>query len=130
MHAWTHEAIATLNADSPSLTELLPWRWVDPGAVHVLADGSLGLAWTLPLLDAELLTAEQREPMARALDGLLARLPAGIAFQVILVTQPADPAKLAGWVGVSPDGGDPLLRAMVRARIDAFGSYSAYHASN
>ena len=75
MHAWTHEAIATLNADSPSLTELLPWRWVDPGAVHVLADGSLGLAWSLPLLDAELLTPEQREPMARALDGLL-RAPA------------------------------------------------------
>ena len=117
MHAWTHEAIATLNADSPSLTELLPWRWVDPGAVHVLADGSLGLAWSLPLLDAELLTPEQREPMARALDGLLARLPAGIAFQVILVTQPADPAKLAGWVGASTNGGDPLLRAMVRARI-------------
>ena len=42
--------------------------------------------------------------MARALDGLLARLPAGIAFQVILVTQPADPAKLAGWVGACRGG--------------------------
>ena len=119
MHAWTHDGIATLNADSPSLSELLPWRWVDPGAVHVLADGSVGLAWSLPLLDAELLTPEQREPMARALDGLFARLPAGVAFQVILVNQPADPARLARWISASTDGGDPLLRAVVRARISA-----------
>jgi hypothetical protein len=87
---------------------------VDPGAVHVLADGSLGLAWSLPLLDAELLTPEQREPMARALDGLLARLPAGIAFLVILMNQPADPAKLGGWVGASTNGGTHF-QAMVRA---------------
>ena len=96
MPAWTHEDIATLSADSPSLTALLPWRWVEPGAVHVLADGSVGLAWSLPLLDAELLTPEQRQPMARALDGLLARLPAGVVFQVILVSQPADATRLAG----------------------------------
>jgi type-IV secretion system protein TraC len=92
---------------------------VDPGAVHVLADGSVGLAWSLPLLDAELLTPEQREPMARALDGLFARLPAGVAFQVILVNQPANPARLAGWISAATDGGDPLLRAVVRARIRA-----------
>ena len=87
MRAWTHEAIAALHADAPPLGDLLPWRWVEADAVHVLADGSLGLAWRLPLLDAELLTAEQREPMARAFDGLLARLPAGVAFQVVLVSR-------------------------------------------
>jgi TraC protein len=115
MHAWTHEAIAALHTDAPPLGDLLPWRWVEADAIHVLADGSLGLAWRLPLLDAELLTPEQREPLARAFDGLLARLPAGVAFQVLLVSEPGRSRRLEEWAA-APDGGARLLRAMAGAR--------------
>jgi type-IV secretion system protein TraC len=114
--AWTHAAIAALHTDAAPLADLLPWRWVEDGAVHVLADGSLGLAWSLPLLDAELLTPERREPLARALDGLLARLPAGVAFQVILVSQPGRSARLTAWAA-SPGGQSPVLERMTRARV-------------
>src|SRR5439155_15174153 len=108
MRAWTHQGIAALHADAPALGDLLPWRWVEADAIHVLADGSLGLAWRLPLLDAELLTPEQREPMARAFDGLLARLPAGVAFQVVLVSEPGRSRRLTEWM-TAPDGRAPLL---------------------
>jgi type-IV secretion system protein TraC len=118
MTAWTHEAIAALHADAPALGDLLPWRWVEADGVHVLADGSLGLAWRLPLLDAELLTAEQREPMARAFDGLLTRLPAGTAFQVVLSSQPGRSPRLAEWAAAPADR-TPLLDAMTRARVAA-----------
>jgi type-IV secretion system protein TraC len=121
MHAWTHEAIAALHADAPPLGDLLPWRWVEADAVHILADGSLGLAWRLPLLDAELLTPEQREPMARAFDGLLARLPAGVAFQVVLVSERGRSARLADWT-TAPDSRTPLLEAMASARRAALTS--------
>jgi hypothetical protein len=117
-HTWTHEAIASLHADAPPLGDLLPWRWVEADAVHVLADGSVGLAWRLPLLDAELLTPEQREPMARALDGLLARLPAGVAFQVVLVSEPGRSRRLAEWAAAA-NGHAPLLHAMAGARLAA-----------
>jgi hypothetical protein len=116
MRAWTHEAIAALHADAPPLGDLLPWRWVEADGVHVLADGSLGLAWRLPLVDAELLTAEQREPTARAFDGLLARLPAGTAFQVVLSSQPGRSPRLAEWAAAPADR-TPLLVAMTHARV-------------
>ncbi|PYM57193.1 MAG: hypothetical protein DMD79_20555 [Candidatus Rokuibacteriota bacterium] len=115
MRAWTHQGIAALHADAPALGDLVPWRWVEADAVHVLADGSLGLAWRLPLLDAELLTPEQREPMARAFDGWLARLPAGVAFQVVLVSEPGRSRRLAEWAAAG-DGGTLLLHAMAGAR--------------
>jgi type-IV secretion system protein TraC len=118
MPAWTHDGIAALHADAPPLGDLLPWRWVEADAIHALADGSLGLAWRLPLLDAELLTPEQREPLARAFDGLLARLPAGVAVQVILVSEPGRSRRLDEWA-TARDGHAPLLHAMAGARLAA-----------
>ena len=116
--AWTHEDIEALHSDVPSLGELLPWRWVEAGALHVLADGSAGLAWRLPLLDAELRSALEREPMARAFDGLLTRLPAGVAFQVIAVSSPCREDRLTAWA--RRNGGQaPLLQALADARVGA-----------
>ena len=56
--------------------------------------------------------------MARAFDGLLARLPAGVAFQVVLVSEPGRSRRLAEWAA-APDGHAPLLHAMAGARLAA-----------
>lgn len=112
--AWTWQAIEALHQDAPPLAELLPWRWVEDETVHVLADGSVGLAWALPLLDAELLAPEGREPMARALAGLLAALPAGVAFQWLLLSRPGGGPALDAWARGGPTDG--FLGAMAAAR--------------
>ena len=53
-----------------------------------------------------------------ALDGLLARLPAGVAFQVVLVSEPGRSRRLAEWAA-APDGRAPLLHPMAGARVGA-----------
>lgn len=112
--AWTWAALETLHRDAPPLADLLPWRWVEDETVHVMADGSVGLAWALPLLDAELLDPDAREPMARALDGLLAALPPGAAFQVILLNRSGGGPALAQWAAA--DAGDGMLGTLMAAR--------------
>ncbi len=113
MTAWTWEAIEALHRDAPALAGLLPWRWVEDSTIHVLADGSVGLAWRLPLLAA--LAPAQREPMARALDGLVARLPAGTAFSLTVLARPGAGPILGEWARAAAEP-HPLLSAITGAR--------------
>ena len=93
---WTWERIEALKADDPPLADLLPWRWVEQEHVpiHVLADGSLGLAWELSMADVELLDSGATESAHRAIQHFLHQIPTASAFQVLLLQWPTiDTAK-------------------------------------
>ena len=114
--AWTWSELDRVFTDAPPFARLLPWRWVEEDRIHVLADGSLGLAWRLPLLDAELSNEEARAPMATALEGLLNRLPPGAAFQALLFSRPGLGGPLARWRALAPDTPNPFQEQVVAAR--------------
>ncbi|MGQ0721971.1 MAG: TraG/VirB4 family ATPase [Candidatus Eiseniibacteriota bacterium] len=96
---WSWERIEVLKADDPPLADLLPWRWVEQEHVpiHVLADGSLGLAWELSMADVELLDSGAAESAHRAIQHFLHQVPTSAAFQVLLLQWPTIDAALTTW---------------------------------
>ncbi len=97
---WTWDGIRTLKTDDPPLTDLLPWRWVEQRhdlPVHVLADGSLGLGWELPMADVELLDSGATASTHRAIQHFLHQIPTDAAFQVLLLQSPTIDAALTAW---------------------------------
>ena len=113
---WTWERIEALKADDPPLADLLPWRWVEQEHVpiHVLADGSLGLAWELSMADVELLDSGATESAHRAIQHFLHQIPTGAAFQVLLLQWPTIDTALSTWKAIRR--ASPLTSRIVAAR--------------
>lgn len=113
---WTVERIRALADDAPPLADLLPWRWVEDDHVplHVLADGSLGLAWELAPADVELAEAGDRLRARTAVEHFLHQLPPNVAFQVIVTAVPGADEAVRRWrLARLPS---PLAERVVRAR--------------
>src|SRR5437773_2652377 len=113
---WTWERIEALKADDPPLADLLPWRWVEQESlpIHVLADGSLGLAWEFVMANVELLESGAVESAHRAIQHFLHQIPTGVAFQILLLQWPTIDAALGTWKAIRRPS--PLTSRIVAAR--------------
>ncbi|MFQ5945139.1 MAG: TraC family protein [Anaerolineae bacterium] len=115
-HPWTTEGIRALCDDGPPIADLLPWRWVeaDIWPIHVLADGSLGLAWELGMADVELKEAGDLDAVQTAVQHFLHQLPVGVAFQVMLAQWPTLQPAIDAWKASRLR--NPLIDRVVAAR--------------
>src|SRR5438105_2333940 len=72
--------------DHPSLAAYLAYDSYDPEArLFVHRDGSLGLAWSLAMIDSETASGSEMETLSSRFSELFKHLPAGAAAQVILM---------------------------------------------
>lgn len=104
--------------DDPGIEALLPYG--DWEGFHRLADGSVGQAWWLGAVEAELLSDSARAELTTALDGILRRIPERAAFQVLLLR---DREVAPPW----PDPADPVLAEIRRSRAEAFRTFEIDH---
>ena len=69
----------------PALADYLPYDSYDDG-VFILKDGSLGMMWSLATITEEGLSEEERDRVRVAIEGVVMRIPAELACQIILVS--------------------------------------------
>jgi hypothetical protein len=69
----------------PALADYLPYDSQDDG-VFILKDGSLGMMWSLATITEEGLSEEERDRVRVAIEGVVMRIPAELACQIILVS--------------------------------------------
>lgn len=69
----------------PALADYLPYDSHDDG-VFILKDGSLGTMWSLATITEEGLSEEERDRVRVAIEGVVMRIPAKLACQIILVS--------------------------------------------
>src|SRR5439155_539092 len=69
----------------PALADYLPYDSHDDG-VFILKDGSLGMMWSLATITEEGLSEEERDRVRVAIEGVVMRIPAELACQIILVS--------------------------------------------
>jgi hypothetical protein len=67
----------------PALADYLPYDSHDDGA-FILKDGSLGMMWSLATITEEGLSEEERDRVRVAIEGVVMRIPAELACQIIL----------------------------------------------
>jgi conjugal transfer ATP-binding protein TraC len=69
----------------PALADFLPYDSHDDG-LFILKDGSLGMMWSLATITEEGLSEEERNRVRVAIEGVVMRVPAELACQIILVS--------------------------------------------
>ena len=69
----------------PALADYLSYDTHDDG-VFILKDGSLGMMWSLATITEEGLSEEERNRVRIAIEGVVMRIPAELACQIILVS--------------------------------------------
>ena len=69
----------------PALADYLPYDSHDDG-IFILKDGSLGMMWSLATITEEGLSEEERDRVRVAIEGVVMRIPAELACQIILVS--------------------------------------------
>ena len=100
-----------------SLDALLPYHSFDPdGNVFVLADGSLGVAWSLSPPEVEGGSESQLGAVASRVEAMLRLLPERSAVQVILTMDRDIRRRVAAWRAAGSAG---LHQDLTSARIRA-----------
>ena len=69
----------------PAFADYLPYDSHDDG-IFILKDGSLGMMWSLATITEEGLSEEERDRVRVAIEGVVMRIPAELACQIILVS--------------------------------------------
>src|SRR5262245_47839405 len=112
--------------DYCSLAAYLSYDSYDPEAgIFVHRDGSLGLAWSLAMVDSETASASEMETLSTRFSELFRHLPAGAAAQVILTADRDLGESLQRWRN-SP-GADPALEELFDARMRVISNLMLHH---
>jgi conjugal transfer ATP-binding protein TraC len=112
--------------DPCSLAAYLSYDSYDPAArIFVHRDGSLGLAWSLAMVESETASPSEMEALSTRFSELFRQLPAGAAVQVILTADRDLADALARW----RDSGsaDPALEELFRERLRVLSTLRLRH---
>jgi conjugal transfer ATP-binding protein TraC len=115
-----------LKKDPCSLAAYLTYDSYDPEArIFVHRDGSLGLAWSLAMIDSETASASEMEVLSTRFSELFRHLPPGSAAQVILSADRDLREALAPWQ--ASRAGDPALEELFAARLRVISDLKLHH---
>jgi conjugal transfer ATP-binding protein TraC len=100
----------------PALADYLPYDSHDEGA-FILKDGSLGMMWSLATITEEGLSEEERDRVRVAIEGVVMRIPAELACQIILVSSSRIEPVLQNFLSIG-NLADPMTRLFLESRME------------
>jgi conjugal transfer ATP-binding protein TraC len=100
----------------PALADYLPYDSHDDG-VFILKDGSLGMMWSLATIAEEGLSEEERDRVRVAIEGVVMRIPAEIACQIILISSSRIEPVLQNFLSIG-NLFDPMTKLFLDSRIE------------
>jgi conjugal transfer ATP-binding protein TraC len=100
----------------PALADYLPYDSHDDG-VFILRDGSLGMMWSLATITEEGLSEEDRDRVRVAIEGVVMRIPAEIACQIILISSTRIEPVIQNFLSIG-NLSDPMTRLFLDSRMD------------
>lgn len=102
-----------------SFTDLLPYyTWEDGN--FIMADGSLGLAWEIEPVSADLKSIAELEQLAASFEGLFLRLPEKTACQLIMIIDRNIKSVLDGFSAISVLDSHEMVKNAMRWKLDLF----------
>ena len=111
-----HASIEKSFKEEWALVDFLPYDDVKEG-VFIQVDGSLGRVWEIQPLETELLSTASLEMVANAFSGLVGRIPAEVACQMIMVVTHDVKQKTRMYEKVEVKNGDALSEAVAAAKV-------------
>ena len=100
----------------PALADYLPYDSHDDG-VFILKDGSLGMMWSLATITEEGMSDEERDRVRVAIEGVVMRIPAELACQIILISSSRIEPVLQNFLSIG-NFADPMTRLFLDSRME------------
>jgi hypothetical protein len=100
----------------PALADYLPYDSHDDG-VFILKDGSLGMMWSLATIAEEGLSDEERDRVRVAIEGVVMRIPAELACQIILVSSSRIESVLQNFLSIG-NLSDSMTKLFLDSRME------------